>query len=63
MLVIFFFRKIIYDDLISGFATIAIFLGVGFGLVFLGVGLLGEYIQNINLKNTQKPGYIVKKRL
>ena len=58
-----FFRKIIYDDLISGFATIAIFLGLGFGLVFLGIGLLGEYIQNINLKNTQKPGYVVRKRL
>ena len=58
-----FFRKIIYNDLVTGFATIAIFLGLGFGLVFLGIGLLGEYIQHINLKSTQKPSYMVKEKL
>lgn len=56
-------RKIIYDDLITGFATIAIFLGMGFGMVFLGIGLLGEYIQHINLKTTQKPKYLVKEKI
>ncbi|MDX2303125.1 MAG: glycosyltransferase family 2 protein [Microscillaceae bacterium] len=58
-----FFRKIVYNDFISGFATIAIFLGMGFGLVFLGIGLLGEYIQNINLKTTQKPNFLIKEIL
>lgn len=51
-------RKLIYDDFISGFATMAIFLGMGFGLVLLGLGIIGEYIHRINLKTTQRPNFI-----
>jgi undecaprenyl-phosphate 4-deoxy-4-formamido-L-arabinose transferase len=51
-------RKLVYDDLITGFATLAIFLGMGFGLVLLGLGIVGEYIYRINLKTTQRPNFV-----
>lgn len=50
-------RKLIFNDLISGFATIAIFLGMGFGLVLLGLGIIGEYIYRINQKTTSRPNF------
>ncbi|RMG30215.1 MAG: glycosyltransferase [Bacteroidetes bacterium] len=53
-------RKLVYNDFISGFATIAIFLGMGFGLVLLGLGILGEYLYRINLKTTRRPSFFVR---
>lgn len=53
-------RKLIFNDLIAGFATINIILGFGFGMLLLGLGILGEYLQKINQKSTKKPNYIVR---
>lgn len=43
----------------SGFPTIVAILGFGFGFVLLGMGILGEYIQRINLKTSKRPSYII----
>ncbi|GAA3951470.1 glycosyltransferase family 2 protein [Hymenobacter algoricola] len=51
-------RKLIFDDLSSGFPTLAILLGFGVGLVLLGLGILGEYIHRINLKTTRRPVFV-----
>ncbi|MES2570026.1 MAG: glycosyltransferase family 2 protein, partial [Verrucomicrobiota bacterium] len=46
------FRKLIFDDISTGFSTLIIGLGFGIGLLLLGMGVLGEYIHRINLKTT-----------
>lgn len=56
-------RKLVYDDFISGFATSTIFMGMGFGLLLLGLGIIGEYIYRINLKTTRRPNYQVREEL
>lgn len=53
-------RKLVFDDFITGFATMAVFSGMGFGVLLFGMGVLGEYIQRINLKTTRRPNYIEK---
>lgn len=50
-------RKIFFNNLIPGYASTMIALGIGFGLVVFGIGILGEYIHRINLKTTKKPNY------
>lgn len=57
------FRKLIYDDLISGFATMAVLSGFGFGILLFGMGVIGEYIQRVNLKTTRRPNYIEKETI
>ncbi len=44
----------------AGFPTLVSMLSFGFGAVLLGLGILGEYIQRINLKTTNRPNYSVK---
>lgn len=53
-----FYRRIFMDDLIPGYASITIALGLGFGFLLFGIGVLGEYIQRINLKTTKRPNYL-----
>ncbi|MBI5540677.1 MAG: glycosyltransferase family 2 protein [Bacteroidia bacterium] len=53
-------RKILFDDLLPGFATLNILLSLGFGITLLGMGILGEYLQRINQKSTKKPNYLIK---
>ena len=53
-------RKLVYNDFISGFATSTIFMGMGFGLVLLGLGIIGEYIYRINMKTTRRPNASVR---
>lgn len=45
----------------TGFPTIISFLGFGFGFILLGLGIIGEYIQRINLKTTNRPNFNIKK--
>jgi len=51
-------RKLLYNDLLPGFASLIIAIGLGVGLLLLGMGILGEYIHRINLKTTRRPDFI-----
>jgi polyisoprenyl-phosphate glycosyltransferase len=51
-------RKIIFDDLVSGYTSISLILGIGFSAVLFGIGVIGEYLFRINLKTTNKPNFI-----
>ena len=51
-------RKLLYNDLLPGFASLIIAVGFGVGLLLLGMGILGEYIHRINLKTTRRPNFI-----
>jgi len=44
----------------AGFPTIVVMLGFGFGFILLGLGIIGEYIQRINLKSTNRPNFSIK---
>lgn len=50
----------LYDDYLAGFPTMIVLLGFGFGFTLLGLGIIGEYIQRINLKTTNRPNYSVR---
>jgi len=56
-------RKIIYNDLITGFASLAVILGFGFGFTLLGISVLGEYLYRINAKATNRPNFFEKEIL
>jgi len=56
-------RKIIYNDLITGFASLAVILGFGFGFTLLGISVLGEYLYRINSKTTNRPNFYEKEIL
>lgn len=56
-------RKMVYADLIPGYASTNVILGLGFGAVMFGIGILGEYIYRINQKTTRKPNFIVRQKL
>lgn len=51
-------RKLLYNDLLPGFASLIVAIGIGVGLLLLGMGILGEYIHRINLKTTRRPDFI-----
>lgn len=51
-------RKLLFNDLLPGFASLIIAIGFGVGLLLLGMGVLGEYIHRINLKTTRRPDFI-----
>lgn len=52
-------NTLINDNYAAGFPTIISILGFGFGFILLGMGILGEYIQKINLKTTNRPNYYI----
>lgn len=56
-------RKLLYNDLLPGFASLIVAIGVGVGLLLLGMGILGEYIHRINLKTTRRPDFIEAENL
>lgn len=51
-------RKLLYNDLSSGFPTLIITIGLGISIILLGLGILGEYIHRINLKTTRRPNFV-----
>ncbi|MFN5675485.1 MAG: glycosyltransferase, partial [Bacteroidota bacterium] len=53
-------NSIMNDNYLAGFPTIISFLGFGFSLTLFGLSVLGEYIQRINLKTTNRPNYLIK---
>ena len=53
-------QKIFFNNLIPGFASIIVLLGIGIGSILFGVAVLGEYIHRINLKTTKRPNYNIK---
>lgn len=53
-------RKLLYNDIQSGFTTLIISIGIGVSLILLGLGIIGEYIHRINLKTTKKPNYLIR---
>lgn len=55
-------RKIMYNDVLTGFPTLIISIGIGVSLILLGMGIVGEYIHRINLKTTKKPDYLISKK-
>lgn len=54
-------RKFFINDFIPGYPSIMILLGFGFSLVLLAMSILGEYIYTVNLKNTKRPNFIIRK--
>ncbi|AFL85062.1 glycosyl transferase [Belliella baltica DSM 15883] len=61
--VVIIFNTLMYDTYAAGFPTLITMLGFGFGAILLGLGIIGEYIQRINLKTTHRPVFIVKNTL
>lgn len=53
------FRKVVYNDLALGYSSLVIIIGFGIGLIMLALGIIGEYIYQINLKTTKRPNYSV----
>ncbi|MFC6998585.1 glycosyltransferase family 2 protein [Rufibacter roseus] len=52
-------RQLVYNDLISGYASMMISIGLGTGLILWSLGIVGEYLHRVNLKTTQKPNFVV----
>ena len=53
-------RRIIYHDLVPGYASIIFVLGLGIGLILFALGVIGEYIYRINQKTTRRPNSITR---
>jgi polyisoprenyl-phosphate glycosyltransferase len=52
-------EKLIFNNLLSGFASGVIIVGFGIGSILFGISVIGEYIRSINQKTTGKPNYKV----
>jgi len=48
------------DHYSPGFPSIIIAISMGIGLVLGALGIIGEYIYQINQKTTRRPGYIIR---
>jgi polyisoprenyl-phosphate glycosyltransferase len=56
-------EKLIFNNLIPGFASMVVLISFGIGSILFGIAVIGGYIYRINLKTTKKPNYIVKEIL
>lgn len=56
-------QKIIFNNLVPGFASIIVLMGFGIGSILFGISVLGEYIHRINLKTTRRPNYRISQIL
>jgi glycosyltransferase involved in cell wall biosynthesis len=52
-------RKLIFDDYMIGYPSLILAIGYGVGGIMLGLGIIDEYIYQINLKTTKRPNYNV----
>jgi len=56
-------RTLIYHDLSQGFPTLIIVSAAGFSLVLFAIGVVGEYVFQINQKTTRRPNYVVSEEV
>lgn len=56
-------EKLLFNNLIPGFASMIVLLGFGIGSILLGISVLGEYIHRINLKTTRRPNFSISEIL
>ncbi len=56
-------KKLFYNNLIPGFASMIVLLGFGIGSILFGISVIGEYIHRINLKTTKRPNYMINRYL
>ena len=56
-------RKLIYDDLATGYPSLVAIIGFGIGFIMLALGIIGEYLYRVNLKTTKRPNYNVEEVL
>lgn len=56
-------QKLLFNNLIPGFASIIVLLGFGIGSILLAISVIGEYIHRINLKTTKRPNYRISQIL
>jgi len=54
-------RKLIFNDLIPGFATFIIVGGFGLGLILFYLAFVAEYLYQINMKTTKRPNFLERK--
>lgn len=53
-------RKLCFNDLVPGFATITIISGFGSGLLIFYLGIIAEYLHQINMKTTKRVPFLEK---
>jgi undecaprenyl-phosphate 4-deoxy-4-formamido-L-arabinose transferase len=58
-----FMEKLIFNNLVPGFASMIVLLGFGVGSILFGISVIGEYIHRINLKTTRRPNYRISQML
>lgn len=58
-----FIEKIFFNNLIPGYASMIVLLGVGIGSILFGISVIGEYIHRINLKTTKRPNFMIQKEI
>ena len=56
-------QKIIFNNLIPGFASIIVLTGFGIGSILFGIAVIGEYIHRINLKTSRGPNFRISQIL
>jgi len=54
-------RKIVSDDFAVGFPSLILGIGFSLGIIMFALGIVGEYLFQINLKTTKRPNYVVNK--
>jgi dolichol-phosphate mannosyltransferase len=52
-------RKLIYDDLVSGWPAITSILLLGFGITNIGLGIIAEYLWRTLDVSRKRPVFIV----
>lgn len=57
------FEKLIFNNLVPGFASMIVLLGFGIGSILLGISVVGQYIHRINLKTTRRPNFRISQIL